>query len=235
MTDTTEVLTLRKSADAAKLAMVGSAGIVVFVLLVAILHVIDRARDPISITVSEYVLGPYGWMLSFAALAFGLGVLALTAAIAANASPRPRVVLTSLATAGLGMVVVGAFPTDPIDPTDPQFVTTAGAIHAAAGILAFTCLALAAPLLTRPIAATTNATGLRRLAFLPPAGYAIFWVTGILDNQLGGLLGSRSATGLGERLMAVTFIIWLLAVALGIRRAPGAAGGRGQPKDEAMA
>jgi hypothetical protein len=31
------------------------------------------------------------------------------------------------------MVVVGAFPTDPIDPADPRFVTTAGVIHAAAG------------------------------------------------------------------------------------------------------
>ncbi|WP_433281616.1 hypothetical protein [Micromonospora sp. CA-244673] len=37
------------------------------------------------------------------------------------------------------MVAVGAFPTDPIDPTDPRFVTTAGSIHAVAGILSFTC------------------------------------------------------------------------------------------------
>jgi len=44
-----------------------------------------------------------------------------------------------------------------------------------------------------------------------PAGYALFWATGILDNQLGGLFGSRSATGLGERLMAATYIAWLLA------------------------
>lgn len=229
MTTTDETLKQRRRTDIATLAEAGITGILVFVALVASLHVIDPGRDPISITVSEYVLGPYGWLLSFAALGFGLGVLALAAAIAAALpSPRPRAGLTLLTLAGLGMVVVGAFPTDPIDPTDPQFVTTPGMIHAAAGILAFTCFALAGPLLTRPILKATSTTKvkgpafttrMRGLAFLPPTGYAIFWATGILDNQLGGLFGSRSATGLGERLMAMTFIIWLVAVALGIRRA----------------
>ncbi|MEV1172653.1 DUF998 domain-containing protein [Nonomuraea sp. NPDC049784] len=220
MTTTGETLKQQRRTDVAKLAEAGIAGIVVFVALVASLHVVGPGRDPISITVSEYVLGSYGWLLSFAALAFGLGVLALTAAIAATLpSPRPRAGLILLATAGSSMVVVGAFPTDPIDPTDPRFVTTSGVIHAAAGILAFTCFALAGPLLTRPIRTATSTTRLNGLAFLPPAGYAIFWATGILDNQLGGLFGSRSATGLGERLMAVTFIIWLFAAALDIRRA----------------
>lgn len=220
MTTTAEVLTQQGRTDAAKLAEAGIAGILVFVVLVVSLHVIDPGRDPISITVSEYVLGPYGWLLSFAALAFGLGVLALATAIAATLpSPRPRAGLISLATAGFGLVLVGAFPTDPIDPTDPRFATTSGMIHAAAGILAFTCFALAGPLLTRPILKATSTTGLRGLAFLPPAGYAIFWATGILDNQLGGLFASRSATGLGERLMAMAFIIWLITAALDIRRA----------------
>jgi len=215
-----EVSAERLRADARWLAAVAIAGIVTFVGLVALLHVVDPDRDPISITVSEYVLGPHGWLLTFAASAFGLGVLALTTAIAAILpSPRPRVGLTLLAVAGLGMVVVGAFPTDPIDPTNPQFVTTAGSIHAVAGILAFTCIAIAAPLLNRRIMAATTTTALRRLAIVPPVGYAAFWLTGILDHQLGGLFGSRSATGLGERVMAAAFIVWLITAALSIRRA----------------
>lgn len=208
--------------DAAKLATEGGAGVLVFVALVVVLHVLDPGRDPVSTTVSEYVLGPHGWLLSFAALAFGVGTLALAAAIAATLSPpRPRAGLTSLALAGLGMVVVGAFPTDPVDPTDPRFVTTAGAIHAVAGILSFTCFAVAAPLLTRPVATATRTPRLRRLALVPPAGYVLFWATGVLDNQLGGLFGSRSATGLGERMMAATFIVWLLALAISVRRHSG--------------
>ena len=206
--------------DATRLATIGSLGVAAFVVLVAALHVLDPDRDPVSITVSEYVLGPYGWLLSFAALAFGLGILAITVALAGILpSPRPRVGLTALALAGLGMVVVGAFPTDPIDPTDPHFVTTAGTIHAAAGILSFTCFALAAPLLARSTARATNTPALCRLAVVPLIGYVLFWATGILDSQLGGLFNSRSATGLGERLMAVTFIIWLLAISVSVRRA----------------
>lgn len=220
MTISGEILTRQRRADVARLAEAGIAGILLFVALVAGLHVIDPGRDPIGITVSEYVLGPHGWLLGFAALAFGLGVLALTVAIAAVLpSPRPRVGLLALATAGIGMVVVGAFPTDPIDPADPRFVTTSGMIHAAAGILAFTCLALAGPLLTGPMRTATGTARRKGLAVLPLAGYAIFWCTGILDSQLGGLFGSRSATGLGERLMAVTFVIWLIAAALDVRRA----------------
>ncbi len=193
-----------------------------FVALVAVLHVLDPGRDPVSTTVSEYVLGPHGSLLSFAGLAFGLGTLALTVAVTAILPPsrRPRVGLASLAVAGLGMVVAGAFPTDPIDPTDPRFVTTAGTIHAVAGILSFTCFTLAALLLTRPVATATQTPWLRRLAVVPPAGYVLFWATGILDNQLGGLFASRSATGLGERLMVVAFIVWLLALAVSVRRAP---------------
>jgi hypothetical protein len=201
------------------LAAIGSTGVLVFVALVAVLHVLDPDRDPVSITISEYVLGPHGWLLTFAGLAFGLGTLAITVAVAATLPPpRPHVGLAGLAVAGLAMVVVAAFPTDPIDPTDPRFVTTAGAIHAAAGILSFTCFAVAQPLLTRPIATATHTPWLRRLALVPLAGYVLFWATGILDNQLGGLFGNRSATGLGERLMAVAFIVWLLAVAASVRR-----------------
>jgi hypothetical membrane protein len=147
-----------------------------------------------------------------AAPAFGLGTLAITVAVAAALPTRQRVGLKSLALAGLGMVVVGAFPTDPIDP---RFVNTAGAIHTAAGILAFTCFALAAPLLAKPVVTATNNPRLRRFAALPPIGYLLFWATGILDNQLG----SRSATGLGERLMAAAFIVWLLTIAVTVRRA----------------
>jgi hypothetical protein len=84
---------------------------------------------------------------------------------------------------------------------------------------AFTFLAVAAPLLGRRIAAATGAAAPRLLAFLPPAGYALFWLTGLLDNQLGGLFGDRSATGLGERAMAVAFIVWLIVAATGVRRA----------------
>lgn len=199
--------------------MAGMSGIAVFVALVAVLHFIDRGREPISITVSEYVLGPHGYLLTFAATAFGLGMLAVASAVAAVLpSPRPRVALGLLTMAGLGMVVVGAFPTDPIDPTDPRFVTTAGSIHAAAGILSFTCLAIAAPLLGMRVAAATGTRAPRRVAALPPIGYALFWLAGLLDHQLGGLLGERSATGLGERVMAAAFIAWLLAASFSIQR-----------------
>jgi hypothetical protein len=76
--------------DAVRLATFGSAGVSMFVALVAVLHVVDPGRDPVSITVSEYVLGPHGWLLSFAGLSFGLGVLATTVAFAVRAKERTK-------------------------------------------------------------------------------------------------------------------------------------------------
>jgi hypothetical protein len=43
----------------------------------------------------------------------------------------------------------------------------------------------------------TNTKTLQRLALVPTAGYVIFWTTGVLDNQLGGLFDNRSAMGSG--------------------------------------
>lgn len=213
-----EVLSTRDR-DAANLAVAGGVGVLWFSVLVALLHVVDRDLDPVSLTISEYVLGPQSWMFTVATLGFGLGIMAIAGALAmVLPQPRPRTGLVLLTLAGITMVVVGAFPTDPIDPTDPQFVTTSGYIHGVAGILSFTLLAIAAPLLTAAAAAATNTAWLTRLAFLPLAGYLAFWATGILDNQLGGLLNNSSATGLGERVMAVAFIVWLLGIAFSVRR-----------------
>src|SRR5690606_6386456 len=54
---------------------------------------------------------------------------------------------------------------------------TDSATSAETGIPAFTRLALAGPVLTRPIPTATSTTRGRGPAFLPPAGYAIFWAT----------------------------------------------------------
>lgn len=115
------------------------------------------------------------------------------------------------------MIVVGAFPTDPIDPTDPRFVTASGWIHAMAGVLAFTCLAVSAPPVGRHVAAATGKSWLRWWSWLPVAGYLTFWACGLLDHSLGDLFDRPSATGLGERVMALTYVAWLLAVARAIR------------------
>lgn len=199
-------------------------GVALFVILVAVLHVTD-ASDPIETTISEYVLGEHGWLLTGAALALGLTIVAL-AVVADLVGPRSRrrAGTAALALGGLGMVAVGAFPTDPIDPTAPRFVTTDGAIHAVAGILSFTCIAVAAPLLTPRLAMHLRTPGLRRATWLPPIGYAVFWATGIFDEQFGGLFGRRSATGLGERLMAVAYLSWLLSLAIAVLRARHSSG-----------
>jgi hypothetical protein len=58
---------LALSQNAARLAFVGAAA---FMVLLAILHVLEPEFNPAWRMISEYELGSYGWMMSFAFICF---------------------------------------------------------------------------------------------------------------------------------------------------------------------
>lgn len=156
-----------------------------------------------------------------ALVALGLAVLALAAAIAANLpAPRPRAGLILLVTTGLAILVGGAFPTDPVDPTNPVFLSTAGVVHTIAAMVAAVSVAVAAPLLTRRLATPARSLTrvLRGLGAAPPLGVAIFATVSIFDRPLGTLFHRPSATGLGERVMIAALVAWVAVVALSLLR-----------------
>ena len=90
----------------------GAAG---FVLIVAVLHVVDRKLDPVSGFVSEYVLGDFPWLMRLAFLAVTVALLAMTL-LTHRALPRSRrrtIVTGLLAVTTTGSLVAGVFDTDP--------------------------------------------------------------------------------------------------------------------------
>jgi hypothetical protein len=216
------------------LARASLLGGTIFTALVAVLHIIEPGFDPISRTVSEYVLGSNGWVLTLAAMSFAMGIFALAAALWLHLlGPRPRAGLCLLAVAGAAAAVVASAPGDPLDPLDPQVVTVAGAVHAIAGVVWFSTFAVAVPLLTGRLARTAErplAAGLRAAAVAVPSGFVLFWFTAVVDRGIGRLFGRITALGLGERVMAATFLIWLGLAAVTMLRSrqqafvPGQAG-----------
>src|SRR5690606_17150312 len=94
----------------ARLAIVAT---VSFLVLLVGLHILQREFDPRTRYVSEYVLGPYGGVMSvaFYTLALAAGALAIAFFLEGRV-PRAPVGLALSVWAG-GLVMAGIWPTDP--------------------------------------------------------------------------------------------------------------------------
>jgi hypothetical membrane protein len=93
-------------------------------------------------TLSELALGAHGWVQSANFLLFGVLLIGLAAGLR-QLFPSGRASVFGpllLALSGLGLVVSGVFPTDPISTTEN---TPAGTIHNLAALLVFSMLSAA--------------------------------------------------------------------------------------------
>ena len=81
---------------------------------VVALHWLRPDLDPTAHRISEYAIGPHGSFMAMAFVSIGAGLLALVWPFAAAGGPWSRPVAATVAVAGIGMIVAGLFPTDPI-------------------------------------------------------------------------------------------------------------------------
>jgi len=125
----------------ARLAIVAT---VSFLVLLVGLHVLQREFDPRTRYVSEYVLGPYGAVMSvaFYTLALAAGALAIAFFLEGRV-PRAPVGLALSVWAG-GLVMAGIWPTDPGGTIE---LTREGTLHNTGARLAFLGASAAAALL----------------------------------------------------------------------------------------
>jgi Protein of unknown function (DUF998) len=89
-------------------ARLSLAAAVMFLLVLAVLHIFKPELDPSWRFISEYAIGDYGWamMLAFFSLAFSTGML--VAAIAAKVnSIAGRIGLVLLLLSAAGMIIAG--------------------------------------------------------------------------------------------------------------------------------
>jgi hypothetical protein len=173
--------------------------------LVAALHLISDL-DPASHRLSEYATGPGGWLMVAAFLALGAGVATLGWAISTTGDDwRTKAVAIALSAAGAATVVAGLFR------TDPGAAGAAEAIHARASGAA-TLAVVGAALLWSFGGGSERG---RRLGLAAIAA-AIFAV-------LSALLHETAMTGLSQRVLWFTLLVWLVAAALALET-PGRPG-----------
>jgi hypothetical membrane protein len=182
-----------------------------------VLVVLRPDLDPAWHTISEWAIGPYGWIMSAAfllsAASYGLLFLALRRHMTGAAG---RTGLALLALCVLGTVGVGIFTTDPLG-TPPEAMTTTGVLHVVLGSGALLLLPFAAMFLNTGLARDPRWSAARRsllaTAWLPLLGLlgvvaylAIFVAPLEIDH------GPGVNIGIPPRILLLTYALWLLVL-----------------------
>src|SRR6266487_2003723 len=191
-------------------AWVSIVGTVYFVLAVTALHFLRPDYNPTTRFVSEFAVGPYGFLMTTAFFALGFGSPALALGIRRGVAPSRAKSAGSLVLGifAIGILVSGIFPTDL--QGSPE--TTAGAIHANAGWTVFVTIVAAIFLSSRgfrrdPAWSSYHATSLA-LGFAALVTLLLLFVSFKAGWQ-----------GIGQRAFLAVFLLWLLSTENRLRSA----------------
>jgi len=198
-------------------AMVSLAAMAYFVVAVAVLHVLRADLDPTRRFLSQYALGPHGWLMATAFLSIGVACAALAFGLR-RAGPRSGFAtggVVALAVAAGGVTLAAAFPMDA--PGSPA--TRTGTIHVIDAQLNFTSLAVAA--LCFSVAFRRDERWRGRFRASLGLGLALVVSFAIMMTATGGY-------GLINRAMAGLIVAWLVTTARALREVT-AGNGSGDP------
>lgn len=201
-----------RGGPAARLSLVAA---VLFLMVVALLHLIKPELDPSWRMVSEYAIGRYGWLMTIAFLAWALSYASIAAAISAYMETiRGKIGLMILLVSALGTTMAAIFPTDPIT-IHPDAVTLRGNLHGVSFFLGVPTFLIAATLISwslirhRAWASSRRslavATGVVWLSFL---GFTL-----ALATMFTGTFGPDVLIGWPGRLLVLASIGWVMVVA----------------------
>lgn len=190
-------------------------------LVLAALHIVRPDLDPSWHMISEYAVGANGWLMAVCFAAFAGASASLSVALLAHVqgiAGRIGLVLLLAAAVGLGMAAM--FPMDPIT-TAPADASPSGEMHGVSAIIGMPSMVLSVIVLTFLIP---------RRALWASAKPSILvlgnlvWIAEVLMSVLMGFLlmqgleGPGGLVGWANRLLMVSFGLWLLAVAWPIAR-----------------
>ena len=142
------------------LALLALVGIAVKFLTIAALHFVRPEANPVSEPISNYGVGPYGFLLTVADIGSGLATLALVFGLYLGIGRPGRSYVGSFSLASRRLRAVGRDLSIEVGAE----VTTAGTIHNIAGNISFFCFPIAAILLSLRMGKDEQWRSLRRPA-----------------------------------------------------------------------
>jgi hypothetical membrane protein len=190
------------------LALLALMGLAVKFLNIAALHFVRPDVNPVLEPISNYGVGPYGFLLTVADIGSGLATLALVFGLYLGIAPPARsyVGLFLLGLYGVSELLGGIFPIDVGGK-----ITTAGTIHNIFGNISFFCFPIAAILLSLRMGRNDQWRSLRR----PALALSIVVVLTVVLTIAGSNLGR--GFGVTQRIANVAVLVWMLVVALHLR------------------
>jgi len=217
LTDTNQASTMMESQGSSRmtvsrvtmfLALLAIVGIVDFLLNVAVLHFLRPDVNPVLEPMSNYAVGPYGFLLTAADIGGSLAALALTLGLYVSIAPpgRSYVGLFLLGLYGISVLLAGIFPIDVGGEA-----TMAGTIHNIVGNIAFFGFPIAVILLSLGMGKDERWRSFRRRAL----ALSLLVVLTVILTIVGSNLGI--AYGVTQRIANVAVLVWMLAVALHLR------------------
>jgi len=204
------------STRAARLA-IGT--IVLYQILLAVLISLRPDLDPSWHTISEWAIGPYGWIMSGAFLISAVSYAALFAVLRPQLRGKMgRIGLGLLLVCVIGATGVGICTTDPM-PIHPP-LSTVGTLHVVFGTSQLMLVPFAALLINLSLARNNPGWARARRVLLWTAGLPLFGLfsfvvyTSIFVAPLGPhAYGPGVNVGWPPRFAFLTYMLWLVTLA----------------------
>jgi hypothetical protein len=190
------------------LALLAIVGIADFLLNIAALHFVRPDVNPVLEPMSNYAVGPYGFLFTAADIGLGLAALALTFGLYLSIAPpgRSYVGLFLLGLYGVSVLLAGIFPIDVGGEA-----TTFGIIHNVVGNIAFFGFPIAVILLSLGMGKDERWRPFRRRALALSVVVVLTVILTIVGFNFG------IGYGVTQRIFNATALVWMLAVALHLR------------------
>jgi hypothetical protein len=203
---TDHIPAIGQSRHVAWLVLIAIGGIVYCIVAVVVLHFLRPEYNPINHAVSNYAVGPYGYLMTSAFYALALSVLALAPGLFLSIAltDLSRVAILLLCLASSGVVIMGVFPGDAQALHPPATIT--GIIHWTAAGVPFLSIMIAAFLLSSSYKMDERLQRFRR----PSLILALAMVGALL---LYGILALVGWIGIGQRIYLAVCLVWLLVLA----------------------
>jgi uncharacterized protein DUF998 len=195
-----------------------AAGIVTVALIITALHVIKPEFEPSWRFISEYSIGPHGWIMKLAFLIWAASCAALALTLKDEVkSWRGRIGVAVLSIVAVALVPAGLFAQDPVT-AKPDELTTSGTIHAIASMIGIPGTPIAALLISSSLWRTNPAWTPYRSSIIWTAhatwislalmGIYLMWAV----PRAGGFSADVWA-GWMNRLVVVAYLTWQFTIA----------------------
>ena len=211
-------LTLKSVAISTRAARLAIGAIVSYQLLLIALIFLRPDLAPSWHTISEWAIGPYGWLMSAAFLISALSYASLFSMLRSQVHGIPgRIGLCILLACVIGATGVGIFTTDPM-PIHPP-LSIRGTLHVIFGTSQLVLLPFAALLINFALARKNETWHHARRILIWTAGLPLFGFlcfalyTAILVAPLGpGAYGPGVNVGWPPRLAFFTYMVWVVTL-----------------------